>query len=88
MGLRQIWGTRLDVGNLHQEFCGGCLLAGGELRDVLGADLVGGKEAEEGRTGSSRFDSRAAVGFLAFDDANHSGYDHLCLARGFDGINR
>jgi hypothetical protein len=56
------------------------------LADVVGADLSGGEESEEGSPGSGRFDCGAAVGFFAFDDADDGGDGHSGFAGGFNGV--
>ena len=62
------------------------MFSGGLLADVLGADVVGGEEAQEGSAGGGGFDGGAAVGFFALHDADHGGDDHAGFARGFDGV--
>ena len=53
---------------------------------MLGADVVGGEEAQEGRSGCRGFDGGTAVGFFAFDDADDGGDDHAGFARGLNGV--
>jgi hypothetical protein len=65
------------------------LLSLGRLRplaDVLGADLVGGEEAEEGRGGGGGLDGGAAVGFFALYDADDRGDGHAGFAGRFNGV--
>ena len=55
---------------------------------MLSTDLIGGKQAEKWSALSRSFDGRAALRFLAFDDADDGGDDHAGLADGFESIDR
>jgi len=50
---------------------------------VLGADLLGGEEAEKRRAVRSTFDGGAAIGFFALDDADYGSDGHSSLAGSF-----
>ena len=56
------------------------------LADMFGADLVCGEEAEERSAGGGGLDGGAAIGFFAFDDADHGGDGHAGFAGGFNGV--
>jgi len=56
------------------------------LLHVFGADFRCAEEAEEWSAFCRGLDGRAAIGFLAFDDADYCGDDHSGLAGGFDGV--
>ena len=61
------------------------ILCGRLLADVLGADVVGCEEAQEGRACRSRFDRGTAVGFFALHNADNGSDGHAGIACGFDG---
>jgi len=56
------------------------------LANMLGADLVRCKQAEERYAVRSTFDGGAAVGLFALDDADHGGNGHAGFAGSLDGV--
>src|SRR4051812_3196366 len=57
-----------------------------QLPDVFRTHFYRRKQSQKRYAFGCCFDGRASLGFLALHDANHGGNDHVCLARGFDGI--
>ena len=53
---------------------------------MLGANVAGREEAEEGNTVRGLFHCGAAVGFFALDNADYGGNRHACLAGSFDRV--
>ncbi len=58
------------------------------LAKMLGADLRSGKEAEKWSAIRGCFHGGPAIGFLAFNDADHGGDDHPCFTGSFYCVNR
>lgn len=57
-----------------------------EEADVLGADVVGGEEAEKRRALAGGFNGGATIGFFALDEADGGEDFQACFARGLDAL--